>query len=201
MLASLRRLSTIETDFRYGRWALEPDILDAQGELGGRTVGLVGMGAVPTLLAPILTAMGAKPCYWSRSARAGLSLPYLPLPELLASADIVSLHLPLTNETVSIIDVWSMKKGSILINTARGGLVDEAQLLAALSSKHLAAAGLDVFEAEPISADHPLLALGSVTATPHIAWLTAETLLRSLDIAVLNLRNLAAGRPILCRIE
>jgi phosphoglycerate dehydrogenase-like enzyme len=201
MLASLRRLSTIETDFRSGRWAVEPDILGAQGELGGRTVGLVGMGAVPTLLAPMLTAMGAKPCYWSRSARAGLSLPYLSLPELLASADIVSLHLPLTNETVGIIDVWSMKKGSILINTARGGLVDEAQLVAALSSKHLAAAGLDVFEAEPISADHPLLALGSVTATPHVAWLTAETLLRSLDFAVLNLRNLAAGRPILCRIE
>ena len=193
MLACLRRLSTIETDFRSGQWALEPDILGAQGELGGRTVGLVGMGAVPTLLAPMLTAMGAKPCYWSRSARAGLSLPFLPLAELLASADIVSLHLPLTNETVGIVDVWSMKKGSILINTARGGLVDEAQLVAALSSKHLAAAGLDVFEAEPISADHPLLALDSVTATPHVAWLTAETLLRSLDFAVLNLTELGGG--------
>ena len=176
-------------------------MLAAQGELAGRTVGLVGMGAVPTLLAPMLTAMGAKPCYWSRTAKAGSTLPFLALPELLASSDIVSLHLPLTSETVGIIDVWSMKKGSILINTARGGLVDEAQLLAALSAKHLAAAGLDVFEAEPISADHPLLALESVTATPHVAWLTAETLLRSLDFAVLNLRNLAAGRPVLSRVQ
>ncbi len=201
MLACLRRLSTIEADFRSGQWALEPHVLAAQGELAGRTVGLVGMGAVPTLLAPMLTAMGAKPCYWSRTAKAGSTLPFLALPELLASSDIVSLHLPLTSETVGIIDVWSMKKGSILINTARGGLVDEAQLLAALSAKHLAAAGLDVFEAEPISADHPLLALESVTATPHVAWLTAETLLRSLDFAVLNLRNLAAGRPVLSRVQ
>jgi phosphoglycerate dehydrogenase-like enzyme len=200
ILACLRQLSAVEADFRSGRWALEPDVLAAQGELAGRTVGLVGMGAVPTLLAPMLSAMGAKPAYWSRTRTAASKVPFLPLPELLASADILSLHLPLKSETRGMIDVWSMKKGSILINTARGGLVDETQLLAALSCKHLAAAGLDVFDAEPISADHPLLALDSVTVTPHVAWLTAETLLRSLDFAVSNLRNLAAGRPILSRV-
>lgn len=201
ILTCLRRLSAVETGLRSGRWALEPELLEVQGELAGRTVGMVGMGAVPTLLAPMLIAMGAKPCYWSRTARAASTLPFLPLSELLASADIVSLHLPLTSETAGIIDVWSMKRGSILINTARGGLVDEAQLVAALSTKHLAAVGLDVFEAEPISADHPLLGFGSVTATPHVAWLTAETLLRSLDFAVLNVRNLAADRPILSRVQ
>lgn len=200
MLACLRRLSTVEASLRSGGWVPDPDILAVQGELAGRMVGLVGMGAVPSLLAPILEAMGAKTCYWSRSLKGGTDVPFVPLAELLANCDIVSLHLPLTSETRCIVDVWSMKKGSILINTARGGLVDEGQLFAALSSGHLAAAGLDVFEAEPIGANHPLLALRSVTATPHLAWLTAETLHRSLDIAILNVRNLAAQQPLLFHI-
>ena len=201
MLSCLRQLSTIETGMRSGRWTPAPNVLAAQGELAGRTVGLVGMGAVPAILAPILTTMGAIPRYWSRTAKEAVTLPFLPLPALLAESDIVSLHLPLTIETRGIVDVWSIKRGSILINTARGGLVDEVELLAALTSQHLAAAGLDVFESEPISADHPLLALDSVTVTPHLAWLTAETLQRSLDIAVLNLQNLAAGRPLLFEIQ
>ncbi len=200
MLACLRRLTTVEAHLRSGCWVPGPDILGVQGELGGRMVGLVGMGAVPSLLVPMLESIGAKTCYWSRSRKDGSGVPFVPLAELLASCDIVSLHLPLSIETHGIVDVWTMKKGSILINTARGGLVDEGQLYAALSSGHLAAAGLDVFEAEPISADHLLLTLNSVTATPHLAWLTAETLQRSLEIAIRNVTNLAACQPLLFEV-
>jgi phosphoglycerate dehydrogenase-like enzyme len=93
-----------------------------------------------------------------------------------------------------------MKRGAILINTARGGLVDEAQLLRALEEKHLGAAGLDVFAAEPLAAGHRLATLENVVLAPHLAWLTQETLARSLDLALANVRLLAAGKPLQNRV-
>ena len=93
-----------------------------------------------------------------------------------------------------------IKPGAVLVNTARGGLVDEAALLAALRSGHLRAAGLDVLAQEPTSANNPLLALDNVVVTPHVAWLTPETLQRSLGIAVENCRRLALGAPLLHRV-
>jgi phosphoglycerate dehydrogenase-like enzyme len=196
MLACLRRLAAVESGLRQGRWAPPLDVMAGLGEIAGRRVGLVGMGAVPMLLAPILAAMDAEPVYWSRTAKPGAPARHLPLPELLATSDIVSLHLPLTPETTGLVDVRAMKAGAILVNTARGGLVDEAALVEALRAGRLAAAGLDVFEAEPIAADHPLLALANVTATPHLAWLTNETLERSLVVALQNARSLSSGAPL-----
>jgi phosphoglycerate dehydrogenase-like enzyme len=196
MLACLRRLRAVETGLRNGMWAPPPDVMAGLGEIAGRRVGLVGMGAVPMLLAPILTAMGAEPVYWSRTAKPEAAARHLPLADLLATSAIVSLHLPLVPETEGLVDIQAMKPGSILVNTARGELVDEADLMEALRSGRLAAAGLDVFEAEPISADHPLLALANVTATPHLAWLTGETLTRSLGVALENVHRLASGEPL-----
>jgi phosphoglycerate dehydrogenase-like enzyme len=193
MLATLRRLSTIEASLRAGRWTPDSSILAVQRELAGRKVGLVGMGAVPSLLAPVLTAMGAFPRYWNRTERPAAGIPYLPLTELITTSDVLSLHLPLAADTNRIVDVWAMKSCSILINTARGGLVDEKGLVEALRSGHLAGAGLDVFDVEPLVADHPLRELPNVTMTPHLAWLTAETLNRSLEVAVRNVGNLASG--------
>ena len=196
MLACLRRLHAVETDLRQGSWTPPAQVMAGLGELAGRRVGLVGMGAVPRLLAPILTAMGAEPVYWSRRPKPDAPAHWLELPELLATSDIVSLHLPLTPATAGLVDIRALREGAILVNTARGDLVDEAALLAALKSGRIAAAGLDVFALEPVAAGHPLLALPNVTMTPHLAWLTGETLSRSLDVAVENVRHLAAGEPL-----
>ncbi len=204
MLAVLRRIAWLDRETRAGRgWALPEDFADRLGELAGRRVGLVGMGAVPRLLAPVLAAMGAEPVYWSRREKPDAPARFLPLDELLATSDVVSLHLPLLPETAGLLSaerIARMKRGAVLINTARGGLVDEPALLLALSDGHLAGAGLDVFEREPLPADHPLLARPEVVVTPHLAWLTPETLERSLEVAVENARRLAAGTPLLNRV-
>jgi len=112
----------------------------------------------------------------------------------------VSLHLPLNAGTKDFLDPWKMKRGAILINTARGGLVNEEELLKALRGGHLAAAGLDVYASEPARPDHPLLALPNVVATPHLAWLTQETLARSLEKALANVTRLERGEPLLNRV-
>jgi phosphoglycerate dehydrogenase-like enzyme len=200
ILACLRRLAEVDPALRGGQWAPPLATMEALGELGGRRVGLVGMGAVPQMLAPILKAMTAEPVYWSRAEKPDAPARFLPLAELLATSDVVSLHLPLTEETTGLVDVRAIKPGAILVNTARGGLVDEPALIGALRSGRLGAAGLDVFEAEPIDPNNPLLALPNVTVTPHLAWLTGETLERSLEVARQNALNLRTGEPLLFRV-
>jgi phosphoglycerate dehydrogenase-like enzyme len=195
MLACLRRLRELDAGARRpegwpAAWALQ----DRFGELGGRTVGLIGYGAVPQILHRILDALGARVLYWSRSKSNAA------LDALLAQADIVSLHLPLTPETERMLDARRMKRGAILVNTARGGLVDEAALVEALKSGHLSAAGLDVFTTEPPPPDSPLLQLPNVIVSPHLAWLTQETLERSLGAALENVRRLKAGLPLANRV-
>lgn len=194
MLACLRRLPDLNNCVKQHGWLDAWNLQDHFGELGGRTVGLVGYGAVARILHPILEAMGAKVLFWSRSKK------NVELEALLAAADIVSLHLPLTDETEKILDPRKMKRGAILINTARGGLVDERALLDALRDGHLAAAGLDVFDAEPPAPANPLLALPNVVCAPHLAWLTQETLERSLGAAMENVKRLRDGLPLLNRV-
>jgi phosphoglycerate dehydrogenase-like enzyme len=194
MLACLRRLPQLGQAVRDGRWPDAWKLQAAIGEIGGRTVGLIGYGEVPKILAPVLDAMGAKVLYWSRSkSNAGFET-------VLGTSDIVSLHLPLTRETEKLIDPRRMKRGAILVNTARGGLVDEPALVEALRTGHLAAAGLDVFAQEPLPPAHPLAALPTVVCAPHLAWLTVETLERSVGAALDNVRRLTEGRPLLNRV-
>ena len=195
MLACLRRLSQLNTFVRVENgWRDAWRLQDHFGELGGRTVGLLGYGEVPKILKPILEAMGAKVLYWSRS------LKNVEFEALLATSDIVSLHLPLTPQTEKIIDARKMKRGAILVNTARGGLVDEDSLIQSLETGHLASAGLDVFAHEPPPVDHPLLKLPNVVCAPHLAWLTRETLERSLGAALENVKRLKSREPLLNRI-
>jgi phosphoglycerate dehydrogenase-like enzyme len=194
MLACLRRLPQLHSAVTNHDWKSAWQLQDEFGELGGRTVGLLGYGAVPRLLAPMLEAMGAKVLYWSRSAS------NTELDSLLSQSDIVSLHLPLTPETRGFLDIGKMKRGAILINTARGGLVDQAALVESLRSGHLAAAGLDVFAEEPPAAGEPLLSLSNVICAPHLAWLTSETLGRSLAAAAENVRRLGGGAPLAHRV-
>lgn len=194
MLACLRRLPALCECVQKGNWRIAWLLQDDFGELCGRTVGLVGYGAVPRILHPVLEAMGAKVLVWSRSRQDTA------LEELLSRSDIVSLHLPLTAETQGMIDVRKMKAGAILVNTARGGLVNEAALIRALGSGRLAAAGLDVFAQEPPQPNHPLLALKNVICTPHLAWLTQETLERSIVAALENVERLKTGKSLRNRV-
>jgi phosphoglycerate dehydrogenase-like enzyme len=204
MLATLRRLAELDRLTRAGRgWAIKPAVADDLGELAGRTVGLVGFGGVARRLVPVLEAIGATVLYTSRGPAADQPNRFRPLRELLPMADVLSLHVPLTSETIGIIDaaaLAAMKRGSILVNTARGRLVDETALVEALTSGHLRGAGLDVFSREPVGADDPLLALPNVVVTPHLAWLTGETLERSLAIIAENRRRLGTGEALLHRV-
>ncbi|MBN8841611.1 MAG: hydroxyacid dehydrogenase [Sphingomonadales bacterium] len=200
MMAVLRRTCFFDARTRAGEgWTADPSELDSVGEIGGRTVGLVGFGHSAGLLAPALAALGAKVVYTARTAR---DVPYdfLPLDRLVAESDIVSLHMPLTDETRASIDPFAMKRGAVLVNTARGELVDQTRLVDALSSGHLRGAGLDVFAEEPLPRNNPLLALPNAVLAPHIAWLTPETLVRSLSVAHENCRRLAAGEALLHQV-
>lgn len=200
MMAVLRRTCFFDARTRAGEgWTADPSELDSVGEVAGRTVGLVGFGHSAQLLAPVLAALGAKVVYTARSAR-DVPYDYWPLDRLLAESDIVSLHIPLTDETRASIDPFAMKKGAVLVNTARGELVDEARLVDALNSGHLRGAGLDVFAEEPLPRGNPLLGLPNAVLAPHIAWLTPETLLRSLSVARENVRRLAVGETLLHQV-
>ncbi len=202
MLAVLRRLTRFDTAMRRGEW-LDPELQDGIGELGGRTVGLVGHGAIPGLLAPVLIALGCRVIYTSRTQHTDAAAAWCTLDALLAEADVVSLHLPLTDATANLIDAAAlarMKPGAVLINTARGGLVDQAALAGALSAGRLAGAGLDVFVHEPHDASEVLFQLPNVVLTPHIAWLTTGTFDRSFALAAENCRRLAAGDLLLHRV-
>jgi len=203
MLAALRRLPQFDAGLRAGRWVTPAAVQDRLGELAGRTVGLVGFGAVPLVLAPILAAMGCRVIYSARAPKPDVPYEFRDFSSLLAESDIVSLHIPQTAETARLVDAAAlarMKPGAILVNTSRGGLVDEAALLAALETGHLGAAGLDVFDPEPASADNPLFKLHNVIVAPHVAWLTTGTFDRSFALAAENVRRLETREDLLHRV-
>jgi len=202
MLAVLRRVPRFDASFRAGVWT-DLALQDGLGELGGRVVGLVGYGSVPRLLAPVLAAMGCELLYTARNQVADAVARFVPLNSLLEQSDIVSLHLPLTPETNRLIDrtaLTRMKKGAVLINTARGGLVDEPALIDAVRTGRLGGAGLDVFTEEPAAPGEALLTLDNVVVTPHIAWITTGTFDRSFILAAENCRRVAAGTALLHRV-
>jgi len=198
MLAVLRRLSYLDPLTRRGDgWAPDLDLIDGTGELCGRTVGFVGYGGSASRLGAALEALGARVIYTARSAKPGLPGRFTDLPTLLAEADIVSLHVPLTAETERLINAQSlaaMKPGAILINTARGGLVDEPALTAALTSGRLRGAGLDVFAEEPPPANHPFFTLDNVVLTAHLAGPTQESSITRLRNGFDNCERVARGK-------
>jgi phosphoglycerate dehydrogenase-like enzyme len=204
MLACLRRTAGFDALTRQGEgWSWPLQWQGGLGEMAGRTVGLVGFGAVPRLLAPILTAMGASVVYTGRRPYPEVHFPFVTKAELLARSDIVSLHVPLDASTRNWLDadaIASLKPGAIVVNVARGGLIDEPRLIAALNDGAVSAAGLDVFAAEPAPAGNPLFALSNVVVSPHVAWLTRETIERSLTVAAENCRRLWTGEDLLHRV-
>lgn len=204
MLAALRRVSFFDRATRLGDgWSADLAHFDGLGEVAGRTLGLIGYGEIARRVAPVAKALGARVVYTATAPKPDAGADWRSLPDLLADADIVSLHLPLTGSTERLIDGEAferMKPGAVVVNTARGGLVDEPALIAALTTGRLRAAGLDVFTLEPPDPGNPLLALDNVVVMPHIGWLTPETLERSLDVALDNCRRLRDGEPLVNRV-
>ena len=181
-----------------GRWCYWEAPLT---ELAGKTFGVIGFGSIGMQTARIAKAMGMRILAYSRSERPeGKEIgTYAGLDALLAQSDVVSLHCPLFPETKNIVNrntLSRMKPGSILLNTSRGGLVEEAALAEALKSGHLSAAAVDVVSEEPIRGDNPLLSAPNCIITPHVAWTAAEARRRLIDITAENVRSFLEGHPI-----
>lgn len=167
-------------------------------EIYGKTFGIVGYGNIGKSVAKIAEAFGANVVISTRTPPQNCPYKCLSLGDILGASDILSLHCPLTPATQDMIDkntISLMKDGAVLINTARGGLVDEYALRDALLSGKLAGAGLDVVREEPMSPANPLRGIKNCLITPHTAWVAPETRRRLLDIAVENLRAFIAGKP------
>lgn len=198
MLDAARHVSRLDRDLRRGLWSSDIYAMD----LRGKTLGLVGFGRIAVALVPLARAFGMKTVCWTRNpseeraARYGVE--FADLDQLLTTSDVVSLHLLSTAETDGLLDakrLRSLKPGALLINTARSSLLDGTALVELLRSGQIGAAGIDVFDDEPISAEHPLLELDNVVLTPHVAYNTPEALTEMYDTAIDNLVAFYAGKP------
>jgi phosphoglycerate dehydrogenase-like enzyme len=198
MLAAIRRLLALDRATRQGRgWPADPELGETVRNIGGSVVGLVGYGNIAKRVSDMVTAMGATVLH--HSTHDDGTPGWRPLPELLAASDFVSLHLPLTADTHHLLgrdQIARMKPGAVLVNTSRGAIVDEVALVDALRDGPLAAAGLDVFDTEPVAPDNPLLGLDNVVLTPHVSGYTADSMRSYLTEAVDNCSRLRDGQPL-----
>jgi D-3-phosphoglycerate dehydrogenase len=193
MCAAARDLAAMDRDLRAGRWIRREGL-----QLTGRTLGLVGFGGIAAEVARLALGIGMRVLAWNRSPRQHAGVEFVGLEALLAQSDVVSLHLALNDETRGLLSaarLGAMRPGAILVNTARGALVDEAALVAALRSGHLRHAGLDVYAVEPLPAGHPLTALPNVTLSAHSAFRTAEANRNLIVAAREHCRRIVAAGP------
>jgi phosphoglycerate dehydrogenase-like enzyme len=200
MLAVYRKLPMHHDALQRGEWIGLREGLSLR-ELRGKQVGIVGFGRIGRDIARMVNGFLATPVYADAMAAPAqvereLGVQRLELDELLATSDVVTLHTPLNESTRGLIDAAAlsrMKRSAILVNTSRGPVVNEADLVAALARGQIAGAGLDVFEHEPIAADHPLLGLNNVVLTPHLAGTTIDTWTRRLEFGFGNIQRVASG--------
>ncbi|MEN6499037.1 MAG: 2-hydroxyacid dehydrogenase [Rectinema sp.] len=203
MLALYRNLVKLHNGMVQGCWEKEK-FINNSFMIKGKTVGLIGCGAIGQQVAKKVRAFGAEVVYYDafrlpEKTEQELGLIYRELDEVLAQADIVSLHLPLLDSTRGMIgrrEIALMKPNAILINTARGEIVDTAALVEALAGKRIAGAGVDVFDSEPLAADSPLRALDNVVLTPHVGGNTADISMGMVDICLENIFAVRDGRPL-----
>jgi len=191
MWAAARGLARMDGGLRRGEWIRTEGM-----QLTGKTIGLIGYGGIAAEVARIAAGSGMKVLAWNRTPKAAPGVAFVELDHLLAESHVVSLHLLLNDETHGFLSaerIARMRPGVMLLNTARGALVDEAAMIAALRSGHISHAGLDVFNEEPLPAGHELTTLENVTLSAHSAFRTPEasdTLIRrALDIA----KSVASG--------
>jgi len=192
ILASARRVAEADRYVRRGDWGRETawsPMFFTGKDVWGATLGIVGLGAIGQAVARRARGFGMSVLAWSRTPKGVEGVAEVSLEELLGNSDFVSLHVALTPETRNLLDadrLAAMKPGAVLVNTARGGLVDEQALASALSSGSLYAAGLDVFEQEPVPPGHPLLGLPNVVVAPHIGSASEKTRQKMADMAADN---------------
>ncbi len=191
MWASARVLAQMDREMRAGNWLREDGM-----QLTGKTLGLIGFGGIASEVARIALGSGMRVIAWNRTAKRYPGVDFVDLKTLLVASHVVSLHLLLNDETRGFLSrerIASMRPGAILVNTARGALVDEQAMIDALQSGHIRHAGLDVFNIEPLPVDHPLTKLPNVTLSAHSAFRTPEASENLIGAAWEHCRRIAGG--------
>ena len=192
IFAGARGLARMDRAVRAGTWGPLEGV-----QLQRKTLGVIGLGGIGCEVARIARGIGMEVIAWNRTQRSDSGVPLVNLDTLLALADVISLHLALNDDTRGIIDaarIARMKRGVILVNTARGALIDEAALIEALRSGQIGHAGLDVFHAEPLASDHPLARMENVTLSSHAAFRTLEASMMLMRRAIDIVRSIS-GMP------
>jgi D-3-phosphoglycerate dehydrogenase / 2-oxoglutarate reductase len=192
MWAAARGLAVMDRGMREGRWVRTEGM-----QLTGKTLGLLGFGGIAAEVARIALGSGMRVLAWNRSPKTHPGADFVEIDTLLARSDVVSLHLLLNDETRGFLSrerIAAMKPGVILVNTARAALADEAAMIEALKLGHIRHAGLDVFNFEPLPADHPLTQLPNVTLSAHSAFRTPEASENLIEAAWAHCRRIAGAR-------
>ena len=192
IMAVAKRTVEVDHQVRQGHW---PRAMVTQ--LRGKTLGLIGTGAIGREVARLGTGIGMRVVAWTFHPR-GDCAEWVAFEDVFCHGDVVSIHVRLSTETSGLIrkeHFALMKPGAILINTARGGIVNEADLIEALATNRIAGAGLDVFATEPLPSDSPLIAMANVVLTPHAAGITPEATEAGLALAIENVFSFLAGQP------
>jgi D-3-phosphoglycerate dehydrogenase len=180
----------MDREMRAGNWLREDGM-----QLTGKTLGLIGFGGIAAEVARIALGSGLRVMAWNRTPKKFAGVDFVPLEKLLAESHVVSLHLLLNDETRGFLSrqhIAAMRPGVLFVNTARAALIDEAAMIDALKSGHIRHAGLDVFNTEPLPADHPLTKLSNVTLSAHSAFRTPEANENLINAAWEHCRRIAA---------
>jgi D-3-phosphoglycerate dehydrogenase / 2-oxoglutarate reductase len=191
MWAAARGIARMDREMRAGNWLREDGM-----QLTGKTLGLIGFGGIAAEVARIALGSGMRVIACNRTPKSLAGVSFVEIDKLLAQSDVVSLHLLLNDETRGFLSrqrIAAMRPGAILVNTARGALVDEAAMIEALNSGHIRHAGLDVFNIEPLPIDHPLIKLPNVTLSAHSAFRTPEASENLMSAAWEHCRRIARG--------
>jgi D-3-phosphoglycerate dehydrogenase len=191
MWAAARGIAQMDREMRAGNWLREDGM-----QLTGKTLGLIGFGGIAAEVARIALGSGMRVIAWNRTPKRFAGVDFVSLDGLLTESHVVSLHLLLNDETRGFLSaerIAAMKPGVILVNTARAAMVDEAAMIEALKSGRIRHAGLDVFNIEPLPADHPLTKLPNVTLSAHSAFRTPEASENLIQAAWEHCRRIAAG--------
>jgi phosphoglycerate dehydrogenase-like enzyme len=193
MLAVARRIVAVHNAVVAGEWPCGQSV-----QLHGKTIGIIGLGAIGRQFARLAQGIGMRVIAWTMHPNPALGIELVELDELLRVSDVVSLHLRQSSETVGFLSRTQfqlMKRSAILVNTARGPIVHEGDLIEALRERQIAGAGLDVFDVEPLPSGHPLTKLDNVVLTPHCAGVTPEVLEAGLALAIENIESFLNGKP------
>ncbi|WP_300727724.1 D-2-hydroxyacid dehydrogenase [uncultured Bacteroides sp.] len=204
LLTITQRVEHYTKEVRRGAWNAQPDFCfwdTPLVELDGKKMGIIGFGNTGKAVAGIASAFGMKVCLYTSKPQSVLPDGYIKkdLDDIFRECDVISLHCPLTSATSKLVNTYRialMKKGAILINTSRGGVIDDRALAEALADGQDLWVGLDVMSEEPMPDDHPLLAQERCFITPHIAWATHEARQRLIDQALMNLKSWMEGNVI-----